>query len=308
MTGDSQSWHHDITGGKIAQSNIAERDTTMTQETQEAAVSKLDEIRSRLAEAEKAVSEAMTEAASKTAAALALPDTDPGKFAALGEIGTLVSRATSRRDAIKTELDVAVASDRWETSLEIRQPVQDVIHEMLIESTPEAPLVSVNGRIRITDEGINVDLIPVLAKLDLSSIETQIAEAVDIDAFREHGFVDVTITIEKLDTESPIMSLNPTPAGTTVKRERATSGGNPTGARSGNLEYSFGGAWLSSRQFLEAVRANDSLADEKGTKISAAHGTALTNVLDNKGQGMSNLAKTIADKLKVERREKPADE
>jgi hypothetical protein len=105
--------------------------------------------------------------------------------------------------------------------------------------------------------------------------------------------------VTKLDTESPVISLDPNAASkaTTVKRSETSTGSR---TRSGALEYEYRGEWIGSRALLQAAVDN---AEPIAVKRDASFRKALET-----GNGVSNYAGDIAKELNLPKREKAADE
>jgi hypothetical protein len=243
----------------------------------------------KLADLEAKLTAAHAEAEPKMAAIMAVK---PLNIPAMIEAGRPAEKLEIQRDAAKIALAEAKASDAWEKVATIRQPALDAIHALIVQGNVTAPLSRMSGKLEIKDGAAAVSLVPTFGEADIATIAAAIAETVDVKEYVANGFVNIDLSVD-LTAKPPVWGLKPASASTS--KPKAASTGNGAGGK-GRKEFLFEGKWLASRAFLEAVRAS-------GNAVVNDHADALVNVLDNKGNGMSNLADSIAAKLKSEMRQ-----
>lgn len=236
-----------------------------------------------------------------------------------------VADAQRQLDVATAALENATKASRWENLLPARKPIEDAIRSLLIESinstpwatvhgvitvgTPEIPAVAevkVDGKVTVAavaaqpadPHRVTVSFKPVLAELDVSDLEAQIADAVESEAFASTNVKSLDFNVTNIGTPTAMLQLVPTNMVTAAARNKPSKG---TSSDRGSWEYLYEGKVLGSKEFLIAIKASGhSIVTERKQGFD----TALD--ADKSGYGMSNLAKQVADALSVTRRQKVA--
>lgn len=252
-------------------------------------ISKVDQIQAELTAAQEKLTTAQAEAATRVQEIMSVSPVD---FVALSAASAPVASAQAAIDRLTRTLADAKAADAWESLDAIRKPIRDAIRDLLIDNAPTVSLVRANGRIEIEEDGsVSVSIRPQFSQADMDSLEDLIAQAVDVNGFTARGLRDISFSVEVSDKVVSDRPTSQTSAATRVT-SAATPKSDGSQARSGNLVYNFNGAELGPKAFLQAV-------EESGSEVVAAHQKAFDTALRGTGNGLSNLAKTVAGKLGV---------
>ena len=244
------------------------------------------DLNKQLEEAKATLETATTNAESKMAELQAAKD-----WKGMAALGRAIEQAENNVKVIEAKVNQATREAGWAELDAIREPVIQAIAEIGRKS-PVVRLTAITGTVRIGEDGDPVvSLTATMPKLDLSEAEAAIASYIDGAAFLDRGHINMAISITGLDTKSPVSSFTPGVATMTVKEAR-----DGTTARAGKVVYTFNGAELGSREFLEAVEAS-------GHAIATDRKTGFETSLRGNGNGLSNLAKAVAKALNVPSKE-----
>lgn len=252
---------------------------TITRESLEAAI----------ASAQEELTKSQTDASTKVAA---LMNTSPIDFIALGAASAPVETAQRKYDRAVSALGEFVNTSKWEQSSELRAPAVAAIRSLLIDTSVSSPLSGALGTIKVDDKGVvTVALRPTFRAVDFDAINTMIAAEVNGPELLAQGITSIDVTVKDADKSNALVDLKPT--GSKGVSTAAPAG---DGSKVGALEYEYNGAWLSSRQLLDALKADNHAFYTKRSKSTAWDG----------GNGMSNMAKDAAKDLTLPSRTKEA--
>lgn len=249
--------------------------------TPEATPDEIATLTAAVTTAEQAVTAAKANADAKLPALIKASNYGP-EFA---ELSTAISKAQVVLNTAQDALRAARASSVWESMVAVRQPIVDAAREFTITSPITVGLTAVNGTITFDDEGAHVTLKPVIAPIDMSAIESLIAEQVDAAAFAAEKITSLDLNVTNIDKPDAMVQLVPSSSKTAATR-------NASGARTGKLEYEFNGAWLGSHELLDALEATNH-------QITVDRKQSFDTALRGNGNGMSNLAKSVAKALNI---------
>lgn len=250
-----------------------------------------------------ALQAAITEAESKVSTLKAAMANDAPNIMAeatkSGDYSTLTARGEEIKNAelgvtkAKAKLDEASRASRWENLSEAREPITNVLRELLITSKPVAQITSVKGVAKVADDGtVEVSLTPSYEKVDMGEIEKAVAAAFDGPAFKATNVTSIEINVLGIDRADATVNMLPT-ANTSIqfRNKAAVTGDAP---RSGAKSWSYNGqTGLSSKDFLVAAFANGEtyLTDKRRKSYDTAMGPS--------GNGLSNLAVDLGKHLNI---------
>jgi len=218
-----------------------------------------------------------------------------------GDFSTLTARGKEIEDAkaavvkATAKLDDASRASRWENLKTAREPIENVLHELLVDGKPMVAVTAVKGVAKIDDAGVvTVSLKPTLASLEMTELEAAVAATFDGPAFKLTNVTSIEINVIGLDTASPVVALKPT-ANVNIQFRNKAEGG--TGAATGGLQYAYNGAMLGSRDFLVAVNASGS--GEGFDYLTQKRAKTYETAINGTGFGLSELAKQTAKKMGI---------
>lgn len=252
--------------------------------TPEATPDEIATLTAAVTTAEQAVTAAKANADAKLPALIKASNYGP-EFA---DLSGAISKAQVALNHAQDALRAARASSVWESMVAVRQPIVDAAREFTISSPITVGLTAVNGTITFDDEGAHVTLKPVISPVDMSAIESLIAEQVDATAFAVEKITSLDLNVTNIDKPDAMVQLVPSSSKTAATRN--------TGARTGKLEYEFNGTWLGSHELLDALEATNH-------QVTVDRKQSFDTALRGNGNGMSNLAKSVAKSLNIPSRE-----
>lgn len=250
----------------------------------------IEKLQSKVSESQSTYDTAQTESTTKVQSIMSVQPID---FIALAAASEPVARAKRTLDNAVEALRQFTVNDKWESSIIIRQPLLDTLRQVFIDAKPTTFLSSVSGTIKIDESGqLQVTLNPTWNRPDISDDTLDaVVKSIDVEQFKANGFTDMSVVLRALDTESPVISLDPSGNKTSVAKS-TKSAPSSNGSGRGSWKYTYKGQELGSKAFLQALEANND-------PIIAEHDVGLETALRGSGYGMSNLAKQIAEKMKV---------
>lgn len=243
----------------------------------------------------------LVEATNIANAALAdLMSTNPGYDMVVREkmieIGIPADNITKRVNRLQAEFNKLNESTRWETSKAIRQPVLDLIKEVVENEKLTVSMTGLTGTVKIIDGQAVVVLNPTFKAPDMTTWQNDVAEMIDVDAFVDSELTNLSVSVKDIGLDSQTIYLNP------MGMKAGTSGQKGKGAgitRSKPREYFAGGKWVSAKEFLTMIL-------NSGDSVAVSREKGFRGAIDT-GSGAYKLAVETADRLKVESREKGSD-
>lgn len=276
------------TGGRR---NLQRREETRTMTTDTKV--NIEALSEAVTKAEAALAEASAAAGIRTAEIIAtIPATETRYFNELTAAAAPVTAASNRLEAVKAALEAGRANDRWESSIEVRQPILDQMRDMFITNKVVAPMTGISGTLKVVDGKAVYTLNPVFGKVEIS---TDDLEAItDVEKLVALGLDSIDINVTALTAENPVMSLTPTGAKSAQKAPAKAKSGQAEGStettRKGTKVFTWNGTEYGSKDFLEAVEAS-------GHQVVADNAQSFQTALHGSKNGMSNLAESVAPKV-----------
>lgn len=237
-------------------------------------------------EAQAAMTAAETESSAKIAALMA--DKPEDWIVLMGKAAEPVEAAKRALVKATQEVEQAEKNEFWNKAEDTRRPVVDALRAMLVDAGLSAPIVAVRGRITIENGEAKIDLVPEIAKLDMSEIESLIIDTVDVDAFTAQGIDSIDVNVTKIGSPDALVHLLPTAAVNAAGKVKVSESGT---TRGGAKVYTWNGKGYGAKDFLTAVfeSGHEYLTTTRRQSYDTAMGPT--------ANGLSNLAKATAPKV-----------
>lgn len=212
------------------------------------------------------------------------------------ELSGAISKATVNLERAQDALRAGRASSVWEQLVETREAIILAAHTFILDAVIPAPLTGIRGVITIVDGDAVVTLTPVMGKLDMADIEQLIGSEVDVARLQAEGVTSLDLDIAHIgETKDDGASATTVTIAPSTSKTLATR--NST--RTGKVEYEFNGTWYGSHDLLVALEA-------AGHQITTDRAQSFETALRGTGNGMSNLAKSVAKSLNLTTRDAEA--
>lgn len=245
---------------------------------------------------------AVTEAESALVAVQAAADKEmpellkAGDYAKMGETAAKVTAAKANVERAKAAHAKATTDSYWAKAEEMRRPTLDILRTLLVDNAPSAPVVAVRGIVTIKDDGTSeIALRAEIGSLDLSEIESFVAETINGAAYAEQGIKSIDVNVTNIGKADATVSLLPSANVTSAAKVKVTGSG-----RSGDNVYTWNNIAYGAKDFLAAVEA-------AGHQIATDRKQGFETALRGNGNGLSNLAKAVAPKVGATISEKAAE-